>query len=141
MSRNLEREIDMLRVEVDSLRRAVEASQALYANDGVSAADDYGEFGCVKIFAALASRERLLITRELLKAAQETEFGARSAAELVELCALNTTGQAYHNLNVLKAAGIVEETRSCGGAGMFSVSKKNLGAVRAVLSAAASIMP
>ncbi|MFA6947783.1 MAG: winged helix-turn-helix domain-containing protein [Eubacteriales bacterium] len=130
MARNLEREVDMLRVEVDELRRTVVSSaqmsvrpRLLTEESGMSADE-----AVVRIFGAFASRERLLITIELLK-------NPSSAAQLVDACALNTTGQAYHHLNVLTAAGVIEEHREHGGKSVYTVKNDNIDAVKTVISA------
>ena len=55
-----------------------------------------------RVLACIGSNDRLNLLLALLRA-------PRTAAQLVEQCGYNTTGQVYHHLKPLLAAGLVKE--------------------------------
>lgn len=64
-----------------------------------------------KILAAIGHRQRLRITLHLLRA-------PATATDIVNDLSLGTTGAAYHHLNVLQGAGLVEQEQR----GVFSIT-------------------
>ncbi|WP_141582288.1 helix-turn-helix transcriptional regulator [Actinomadura sp. WMMA1423] len=85
-------------------------------------ADDWSQ--SAEALSALAHPVRLLLLREIM-------HGARTAAELAGLESLGTTGQLYHHLRQLVAAGWLRTT----GRGRYSVPGERVVPILTVLAA------
>lgn len=79
------------------------------------------------VLAAIGHRQRLAILKTILDQ-------PRSAAELVTILNLGTTGAAYHHLNVLQAADLVTQEER----GVYIVQPHRVSAILAILAGVAS---
>ena len=77
-----------------------------------------------QVLAAIGHRQRLAILLQLLTR-------PATAAELVRALTLGTTGAAYHHLNVLQAAGLVEQRQR----GRFAVTPMRIPLLVTILAA------
>jgi DNA-binding transcriptional ArsR family regulator len=84
--------------------------------------------GAATVLAALGSPVRLEIIRRLL-------LGGQTAGELQEIPGLGTSGQLYHHLRDLQAAGLVVQRRR----GRYGVAADKVVPALVVIAAAASM--
>ncbi|MEV8306870.1 winged helix-turn-helix domain-containing protein [Streptomyces flavidovirens] len=97
---------------------------------GLATGDLLGESwaDAVEVFAALGQPVRLMLLREILG-------GRRTAAELAALDGVGTTGQVYHHLRQLAAAGWLHGTGP-GGRGEYEVPLSRVVPLLAMMAAA-----
>lgn len=76
-----------------------------------------------RLLAAIGHKQRLRITLLLLRS-------PATASDIVEKLSLGTTGAAYHHLNVLQGAGLVEQPQR----GTFSIAQDIVPALMAMLA-------
>jgi len=127
MARNLERELDELKREMLEIKRLLPKSPAAWASEAKSAvgavqipavepedADGIGKLrqlvenrAVQTLLQCIGNPDRLQILLTLLQR-------PRSVAELVEACGCNTTGQVYHHLKPLIAAGLAAQDKHTG---------------------------
>ena len=130
---DLSRALAQMQERLARLEGQVFGERAVTANDIRTGPDGNAIFavpldGSVRVLAALASLPRLALYRAVLD-------HPATSAELMKAASLNTTGQLYHHLRELIAAGLIAQE----GRDRYALVPERLPAARTILGAALGV--